>query len=204
MKANVIPLEENKFYHIYNRGIDGCAIFKKEGHYKKFLEKYAFHLSALVETYAYCLLGNHFHFLIRIKSAEQIYEVLPHLAHKEFSQVLGYQFAHLFNGYAQFFNLQTGRTGKLFDYPFRRIEVKDEAYFSQLIYYIHHNPQRHGLVADFRDYPHSSYHSHLSTGKTKLQREAVIDWFGGSKSYEEFHNQDQYLQVIRDWIIEVE
>jgi hypothetical protein len=30
MKANVIPLEENKFYHIYNRGIDGCAIFKNE------------------------------------------------------------------------------------------------------------------------------------------------------------------------------
>ena len=46
MKANVIPLEENKFYHIYNRGINGCAIFKNEGHYKKFLEKYAFHLSA--------------------------------------------------------------------------------------------------------------------------------------------------------------
>jgi REP element-mobilizing transposase RayT len=161
-------------------------------------------LADIVETYSYCLLGNHFHFLVRIQSTENIFRALPHLAHKDFSQVISSQFAHLFNGYAQVFNLQTDRTGKLFDYPFRRIEVKDEAYFSQLIYYIHHNPQKHGLIADFREYPHSSYHSHLSKGKTKLQRESVIDWFGDSKSYQEFHHQEQDLTAIQDWIIEVE
>ncbi len=158
----------------------------------------------LVETYAYCLLGNHFHFLVRIKSVESIFRSLPHLAHKDFSKMLGYQFAHFFNGYAQIFNLQTDRTGKLFDYPFRRIEVQDEAYFSQLIYYIHHNSQKHGLIADFREYPHSSYHSHLSNRATKLQREAVIDWFGDSQSYKAFHHQEQDLKAIQDWIIEVE
>jgi putative transposase len=63
MKANVTLLEEEKFYHIYKRDVEGYDIFKNERHYRKFLENYAFHVSALVETYAYCLLGNHFHYL---------------------------------------------------------------------------------------------------------------------------------------------
>jgi hypothetical protein len=37
-----------------------------------------------------------------------------------------------------------------------------------------------------------------------LQREAVIDWFGDSQSYKEFHNEEQDLQAIQEWIIEVE
>ena len=202
MKANVIPLEPEKFYHIYNRGIDGCPIFKKGSHYTKFLEKYAYHLSNVVETYAYCLLGNHFHFLVRIKSEETIRNSFPHLAKSDIDHLISKQFAHLFNGYAQYFSHATKRTGGLFETPFRRILVDSDSYFSRMVYYIHANPQKHGFLKDFRDYPYSSYHSHLSQKPTKLERDSVLSWFGDKESYTVFHGSSQDLSAIEDLMIE--
>ena len=53
MKANVIPLEPERFYHIYNRGTNSCTIFKKKEDYHKFLTKYAHHIEPIADTYAY-------------------------------------------------------------------------------------------------------------------------------------------------------
>jgi REP element-mobilizing transposase RayT len=202
MKANVIPLEAEKFYHIYNRGIDGCQIFKKSDDYQKFLEKYAHHIEPIADTYAYCLLGNHFHFLVRIKSEEEIYQKLPYLAPKKFSNAISSQFGHLFNGYAQYFNLSIGRTGGLFDHPYKRKVIESDSYFSQMIYYIHSNPQKHGLIADFRDYSYSSYHSHLSNKNTLLKRGEVVSWFGDKQTYQVFHGIEQNLDNVKDLMIE--
>ena len=63
-----IPLEENQFYHIYNRGNDGTDLFYQDRNYIFFLKKYDNYLSEYVDTYAYCLLPNHFHLLVRVKS----------------------------------------------------------------------------------------------------------------------------------------
>ena len=67
-----------------------------------------------------------------------------------------------------------------FEEPFRRILVNNDAYFTELIYYIHHNPQKHGFVNDFSVYPHSSYHAHLSKAMTRLKRDEVLQWFGNN------------------------
>lgn len=72
---------------------------------------------------------------------------------------------------------------------FKRKEVTSEDYFSRLIFYIHFNPQHHGLLADFSEWPHSSYHTVLSTSKTALQRNEVLEWFGGSEAYKAFHQE---------------
>jgi putative transposase len=61
MKSFTEPMEPEKFYHIYNRVINGCDIFLGEYNYRKFLEKYALHTNNILTTYAYCLLKNHFH-----------------------------------------------------------------------------------------------------------------------------------------------
>ena len=204
MKANVIPLEVDKFYHIYNKGIDGTNLFLNDKHYKKFLEKYAFHLQNVVETYSYCLLGNHFHLLVRIKSEEDIRKSFPHLINTDIDHLISKQFSHLFNGYAQYFSHNTDRTGGLFETPFRRILIDSEAYFSQMIYYIHFNPQKHRFISDFRKYPYSSYQSHLSTKPTKLQRENTISWFGDKQDFINFHNSNPDLQDISHLIIDFE
>src|SRR5438045_3487929 len=58
--------EEGKFYHIYNRSVDRQPLFKSDGNYRFFLQKYDLYLSPVIDTYAYSLLGNHFHLLVRI------------------------------------------------------------------------------------------------------------------------------------------
>lgn len=203
MKANTKPLIPECYYHVYNRGINGEALFKKDKHYDYFLSKYVFHVSAYANTFAYCLLGNHFHFLIQIKTEKEIQdkveEVYPGKEVLSISTFISNQFAHMFNGYSQSFNNEMRRTGGLFESPFRRIEVNEENYFSQLIVYIHHNPQKHGIVNDFKNYPHSSYSTHLSDRDTYLEREEVLDWFGGREQYEKFHEIEikKDCQILR-------
>lgn len=144
----------------------------------------------VAETYAYCLLKNHFHLLIRTRSEEEILkpkkkeifakgdaqseDFLKESEKKSVSWHLSNSFASLFKSYAQAINIAHKRTGRLFEEPFRRVLVDNDAYFTELIYYIRHNSQKHGFVKDFRDYPHSSYHSHLHTALTKLKREEVL------------------------------
>ena len=71
------PLEPGCFYHVYNRGNNGDNLFYNQENYKFFLRKYDEYLSPLVETYAFCLLPNHFHLLIRVKEIPPFEKVEP-------------------------------------------------------------------------------------------------------------------------------
>ena len=73
--------------------------------------------------------------------------------------------------------------------------VTDEHYFTKLICYIHSNPQKHNLIDDFREWEWSSYQTILSKKKTKLQREKVLDWFGGELEYLKFHAEVHNLLI---------
>jgi hypothetical protein len=204
------PLLPEKFYHIYNRGINGEDLFKQERNYAYFLNKYANYLEPVVETYAYCLLKNHFHLLIKVKDIEILNnfhseksdktEIKNGLHHPDF--IVNKQFAKLFSSYSQSINIASKRTGSLFETPFKRIEVTNDLYLTRLIWYIHHNPQKHGFVSDFRDYPYSSYHAHLSNKNTKLKRKEVIEWFGGISVFKNLHNEKQNELDISHFVIE--
>ncbi|MEW5980590.1 MAG: transposase [Acidobacteriota bacterium] len=168
------------YYHIYNRGNNRQNIFIEERNYRYFLQKYAQLVTPYADTFAYCLLRNHFHLLVRVKNLD---EIDPAWQDKKPGQVFG----NFFNAYAKAFNRMYNRTGSLFENPFRRIVVTSEAHFTQLIVYIHQNPQKHGFVDDFRNWPYSSYHALLGAGPTRLQRQVVIDWFGGARPLEDAH-----------------
>jgi hypothetical protein len=111
-------------------------------------------------------------------------------------------FSDLFNAYAQAINTQEGRTGSLFQRPFQRKEVADSEYFKHLIVYIHTNPQTHGFVDDFRDYPWSSYGTILSMQPTRLQRENVIGWFNSKGEFIDQHDQELKTDLFSQFIIE--
>lgn len=203
-------LEEGEYYHIYNRGINGCNIFYEERNYEYFLEKYAFYLNNWVDTFAYCLLKNHFHLLIRVKdlhlSALAGFVNLPGLKDGLHApeNIVSKKFSDLFNSYTKSINKAYKRTGGLFESPFKRILVDNEAYFTQLIGYIHHNPQKHGFTSDYRTYPHSSYQSHLLPQNTKLARKEVLEWFGDADAYARFHTYPNDDHELSKWIIEVD
>ncbi len=202
--AYKIPLESDHIYHIYNRGIDSCTIFYEERNYKLFLETYAKYASPAMDTLAYCLLGNHFHFLVRIKSEEERTQLRekPSPKGKYITLNPSRQLGHLFNTYANTINKTYKRTGSLFEEAFERKKVDSNIYLTTLIDYIHKNPVKHGFTKDFRDYPHSSYQSHLSEKNTNLDRKMVVEWFGGKSELQKFHSQEQDYDKIKDLIIE--
>jgi len=61
------PLQNEQYYHIYNRGINSCNIFRDVGNYAYFLGLYKKHIEAIATTYAWVLMPTHFHFLLKIK-----------------------------------------------------------------------------------------------------------------------------------------
>ena len=204
METRKTQLQPDCYYHIYNRGINGQNIFFEDRNYPYFLTKYAQYVFPFFDTYAYCLLKNHFHFLVKAKCEEDIRSFLNQ-KHKDknINWILSNSFGSLFKNYAQAINKQYGRTGGLFEEPFHRIEVDSDCYFTQLIYYIHANPQKHGFVKDFRDYKHSSYQSYLVEKPTKLMKKEVQDWFGGEQDYTVYHNQVHESVEITKFILEL-
>jgi putative transposase len=182
------PLQPGHYYHIYNRGNNREDLFREERNYRYFLQLYTRHVLPIAITFAYCLLRNHFYFLVRIRETMQTSqvsktcEVLP-LIPRQISQ----HFSDFFNAYTKSIHKAYGRTGSLFEERFGRIEVTTDGYFTSLVFYIHFNPQKHGFVDDFRDWPWSSYLTLRAAGNTELDRAAVLNWFGDKTQFDEFH-----------------
>lgn len=145
-------LEPNCTYHIYNRANGEANLFREDRNYDYFLFKYFHYINPIAETYAYCLMPNHFHAMIRVHSSDAIanldLEKIPNLISKQFS--------NLFNSYAKAINKTYKRRGSLFQRPFKYKKVDSDNYFTKLILYIHNNPVKHGFVLDAREWPHSS------------------------------------------------
>ncbi len=171
------------YYHIYNRGNNREIIFREESNYAYFLKLWKKHIAPVADSHAYCLLSNHFHVLIQVKESILAEKKCEKSRMNQTEQ----HFANFFNAYAKGFNKSYARTGKLFEERFKRKKVTTDRHFTQLMYYIHANPQRHGFIYDFRNYPHSSYHSIFSEKPTALMCQAVLDWFGGKAKFEAFY-----------------
>jgi REP element-mobilizing transposase RayT len=201
---NRIPLEQGKYYHIYNRGNNGDDLFYEKENYFHFLRLYKKYMEAVVETYAWVLLKNHFHLLVYIKEPNEIDSEKLSYSTVEKPKVISAsrQFSHLFNAFTQSINKRHKRSGSLFEKDFERIEVTSDKYFQNLIYYIHYNPVKHGFVKSMIEYPWSSYGSIISTKPTKLLRKEVIEIFDDVDNFKYYHSRKQNLNNINDLLIE--
>jgi putative transposase len=188
-RSDPAPLQTGIIYHIYNRGVNSETIFREKRNYTYFISLYSRHIQPVADTYAFCLLPNHFHLLIEVKQDLTGLKNLSGLRNP--SQA----FSNLFNAYAKSINIAYQRTGPVFERPFKRIPVKDSPYFLRLLVYIHQNPQRHGLIDDFRDWPYSSYGVLTGNQPTFIRRDVVREWFG---DVTEIINQDLTGLVLSD------
>lgn len=193
MKITTVPLQPGVYYHIYNRGNNRENLFLENRNYPYFLNLYAKHIEPVADTYAYNLMRNHFHLSVRIKTEEEWIKTSQVLETCEVSDAKkkkfdpSQNFSNFFNAYAKSINKGYGRTGSLFEERFGRIPVLDDSYFATLIFYIHYNPQKHRFVDDFRDWQWSSYHTLVGTGKTRLKRDEVLNFFGNVDEFKKFH-----------------
>lgn len=159
-------LEPGGTYHIFNRGNNGENIFKEEANYNYFLHLIKVHLIPVCDIYAYCLLKNHFHFLLKIKETNELSIIHQQKAYLPFS--------NMFNAYTKAINKRYVRSGSLFQEHLKRKRVEDEKYLIQLIAYIHLNPVKHGFTEDFKSYRFSSYQAYKSSKTSLLKREVVL------------------------------
>ena len=176
------PIVPEQYYHIYNRGNNKEDIFIEEKNYSYFLGLMKKYILPVADIFAYCLLKNHFHLLVKTKTAED-------------GRKLSQAFSNFFNAYSKAINKTYGRSGSLFKNRFSRRRIKDEKYLKKLIIYIHLNPQSHGFTNDFRTYRHSSYMALISKKPTELKRKEVIDLFD---EMENFTNTHLYNSGIGD------
>ncbi len=192
MPTDIAPITHGTFYHIYNRGNNRENIFLQERNYAYFLDLWWKHISPIAETWAYCLLRNHFHMVVYIKNKEDL-SGLDHKI-KEPSQY----FSNFFNAYARGVNIATQRTGALFESPFKRIPVDSTSYLMRLVIYIHQNPQKHQFTEDFREWNYSSYHELTSNVPTRLSREKIMLLFGSMEDFVRLHQEIQPLESLED------
>jgi len=205
------PIEPENYYHIYNHAVGRINIFEQEENYYYFLEKYKEHLSEVVDTYAYCLMPNHFHLAVKIKDYNYLlnfykkpYQPLTKFKTlskvnkvnnyntpdpKSISLLISKSFSNFFSSYSQAFNKQQNRRGSLFEKPFRRKLITSEAYLKSLIAYIHYNPVHHGFVKDIRDWKHSSFESFFINKSTLLKKHEVLNWYKDKNEFINTHHQ---------------
>jgi putative transposase len=117
-------------HHVMVRGIERCKIFRSNKDREDLVGRLADILSATgTRVYAWCLLPNHFHLLVRTGKVG-------------ISRVM----RRLLTGYAVSFNRRHKRVGHLFQNRFKSILAEEQPYFLQLVRYIHLNPVRVGLA----------------------------------------------------------
>lgn len=116
--------------HVIARGIERRHIFLDDQDKGAFLYRFGQLLQETnTDCYAWALLDNHFHLLLRPKST-----------------TLAQFMRRLLTGYAVEFNLRHNRSGHLFQNRFKSIVCDEDAYLLELIRYIHLNPVRAGMV----------------------------------------------------------
>lgn len=216
------PITYGDFFHIYNHGIDSCDLFRSAENYERFLALYDEYISPVADTFAWVLMKNHFHILVRIKDKDEIgfmpvkpkrgsfttgrneLQYTSSLDVKKNGELKKYhpshQFSHLFNAYAQAFNLAYHRTGKLFDHPFKRKRIDNKWYLKQVILYIHNNPVHHGFCSHPLEYPWNSYLSCISAKATRLKRDKVIEWFCDKDNFKVCHHNKLNIEEIEYYL----
>ncbi len=180
--------EDEKYYHVYNRGANKDLIFLNSENYRyciRLLEKYLPHYK--ISILAYCLMPNHYHFLLRQNVGGSI---------SHFIQTV-------FNAYTQALNKTADRSGTLFQGRAKGIEIDSDEYAVRLCRYIHYNPVAGRLVRMPEEWEYSDYRSWIG------EREGVLTafelrngYFGSGVEYKKFMdvygNDDEIKKFIFD------
>jgi len=214
-------LKPDTSYHIYNHANGFENVFNERENYRFFLEKYQEYIGPVAETYAYCLLPNHFHLVVRMRKREVIEEIIRlnnfrkvernfskvessfgkavengkvDITNEEIEKFLSKQFSNLFSSYTQSYNKFLKRMGSLFVKNFKRDPLLDKEHFINEIMYSHRNPIHHGFLSDYDNWEFSSYYDIISGNNEIVEVDKLLKMFGGKEQFIAKHRE--YLE---DW-----
>lgn len=191
----------NGYYHIYNRGVDKRIVFQRFGHYLRFLTtirsilktgsatqrsiyNQGLALSTKIDILAYCLMPNHYHFLIKQTHESGI---------TEFMQKLD-------TSYTMYFNLNNKRTGHLFEYAFKAKTIESDDVLLHVSRYIHLNPVIARLVETPEQWRWSSYKEYIDNESPSLcNTKEILGHFASQDDYPKFTNdQIAYAMLLKE------
>ena len=215
-------LQSGYFYHIFTCGINGEDLFRENKDCERFLWLYEKYMHPVSDTYAWVLMKNHFHLLIKIKESIQYkYSKSDFPNDKQRFDDLKWEtvfnanssssgsgqkpkaylhLSHLLNAYSKYFNIKYQRHGSLFERPFNRKMIDNPIYFRNVVIYIHQNPVHHGFCNHPVEYGWSSYLTCISLKPTQLSRATVIGWFDNLGNFKLMHAQTINRNAVEDYL----
>lgn len=213
----------NEIYHVLNRGVNSQRIFGCERDYCQFVDRLKYYRNnnlslgfsqlmdlplrvkndsfdqllhkkdLLVEIVAYCLMPNHFHFILKQTVDNGISKFISNLT----------------NSYTRYYNIRRKRIGPIFQGKFKAVRVESDEQLYHLSRYIHLNPYSGGLVENIEEllrYPYSSLAEYFDAQKGFCDVSIVLEQFEDTDSYRDFvfdHAEFQRdLQVIKKLLLE--
>lgn len=215
MPGRKTPLINNEVYHIFNRGVASQPTFLNKRDYQRALEsifyyqnsnpplKYSRFLSLsvkdriellenlvaqknfLVEIVSYCLMPNHFHFLLRQLKDGGIAKFM----------------SNSINSYTRFFNTKRERAGPLFTGKFKSVRIETQEQLLHVSRYIHLNPYTSFVVKTLEDlekYPYSSFPEFINkAGSNSCSKDIILTNFKRADLYKQFvFNQADYQRTL--------
>lgn len=223
MPGRDIQLVNEEIYHVFSRGVNSQKIFNCDRDYCQFMDRMRYYQNYnlqecyshfndlsleikgdilnklsqkrdfLVDIIAYCLMPNHFHFLLKQKVENGISKYMSNLT----------------NSYTRYYNIKHKRTGPILQGKFKAVRVESDEQICHLSRYIHLNPYSAGIIDSLKElleYPYSSLPEYVSHQKGICEAEIVLGQFRDIVSYRKFvfdHMDFQRnLQVIKQSILE--
>ena len=171
---------ESGIYHIMLRGNNQQQIFEDEEDNKKYIE--VLNDCKLISGYkifAYCLMGNHLHLLIKVEK-ETLEQIFKRIGAR----------------YVYWYNWKYRRKGHLFQDRFKSEPIDDDQYFLAALRYIHQNPVKAGLGG--LEYKYSSYNEYINSNDEQLTDINFVFEMIGKEQFISFHNknnEDKFLDV---------
>jgi len=154
-------------YHIYNRGNNKLPIFFNGNNGLHFLKKVQKEMVPHCDILAYCLMPNHFHFLVQVRSLlAQVFRQIDikesisqngRISVRSERHPLSSAIGILLSSYSQGVNRQNGTTGSLFQQKTKAKFLDNVDLARTVFHYIHQNPVRAGLVEKMEDWEFSSF-----------------------------------------------
>jgi putative transposase len=187
---NTESFESESVYHIFSHVNGEELIFREETNYRYFLSQLKKYIVPIANIYAYCLLPNHFHLLLRFKNIGGVSIENEHL-------YLMKQFGNFLNSYAKAFNKKYNRKGALFLNAVKRKKISEEKYLLKVLHYIHNNPINHGFVNRIDNWKFSSYHSYLNPEKeSALSRNEIMKYFDSLQVFKNYHRSNVEYDIL--------
>jgi putative transposase len=195
-------LANNEIYHIYNRGVEKRPVFVDKKGYDRFMQIIDYYRFAncpikfskfkvlplaekvnlmkdlekksklLVDIYAFCLMPNHFHFLLKQLEKNGISKFISKAS----------------NAFSHYFNIRHDRSGHLFQGNFGAVRIEDDEQLFHTSRYIHLNPVTSYIINldKLTVYPYSSYPEYLGRYSGFTNVKEILSHFKNPKQYEKF------------------